>query len=98
VNYDGHIDGRRSYEAGIAAIRYQGVHNGLLDPLPGNAAELALARLGACEREFNAAAMAYAQNSILRAAETGSSRKWFERAYKNRVRAEREIERLEGGE
>jgi hypothetical protein len=97
VNYDGHIDGKRSYLAGIAAIRHQGVHSGLLDPLPGNAAEAALARLGACERDFTAAARAYAQNSLLRIPQAGAARKWFDRAYRNLVRAERGLERLEGG-
>jgi hypothetical protein len=96
MNHDGHLDGKRCYDAGIAAIRRQRVREGLYEPLPGNALEHALACVGAAERDFAAASRAYAQTSLLRTAETGAAGKWFHRAYKNLVRAERELERLEG--
>lgn len=94
-HYDPHLDSRLGYEDLIAAARRSGVRGGGLEPLPGNAAEQALARLGACERDFTAASRAYAQNSLLRIPQAGAARKWFERAYKNLIRAERELERVE---
>ena len=87
-----------NYDPRIDAIRHQGVREGLYEPLPGNALEVATAGLGAAERDFAAASAAYAQTTLMHAPETGSSRKWFLRSYTRWVRAKADLRRLEGGE